>query len=322
MKYNYSAVGGTFDLLHKGHRYLLTKTFLESKSVIIGLTTDHFNQQIGKIASENEKLRRKNLIAFLQKNKLFKRAKIFLLKDIYGPTIKDSSLEAIFVTKDTKRGAVLINQERQKINKPKLKIILVPEVKDKQGKIISSSRIRTGEIDSEGKNLKQVLLKIAGKNLSEKIRQHFKKPLGVIVSTLKKTELQQNIITVGDITTAKFIAAGITPQVAIIDFFVQREQKYHNLGQLGFSTVNPDMEIENPAGQISRNLILGVEKTLKNASQGQIILVEGEEDLATIPAILLSPLGNLVFYGQPKKGLVKVPVTAEIKQKICDILNQ
>ena len=45
------------------------------------------------------------------------------------------------------------------------------------------------------------------------------------------------------------------------------------------------------------------------------IYVEGEEDLATLPAVLLSPTGSMVAYGQPGEGVVLVEVDESKKKE-------
>ncbi len=45
------------------------------------------------------------------------------------------------------------------------------------------------------------------------------------------------------------------------------------------------------------------------------ILVAGEEDLLTLAAVWLAPLGSLVVYGQPHQGVVTVEVTAQKKRE-------
>ena len=52
------------------------------------------------------------------------------------------------------------------------------------------------------------------------------------------------------------------------------------------------------------------------------IVVDGEEDLATLPAILYAPLGSVVIYGQPNEGSVLVNVTSEMKLKIDKFMKQ
>jgi len=52
------------------------------------------------------------------------------------------------------------------------------------------------------------------------------------------------------------------------------------------------------------------------------IIVEGEEDLATLPAILYAPMGSAVVYGQPNEGSVLVDVTAEKKLHIEELIKR
>ena len=51
-----------------------------------------------------------------------------------------------------------------------------------------------------------------------------------------------------------------------------------------------------------------------------MIIVDGEEDLAVLPVVLLAPLDSLVFYGQRNQGLVLVKVTEEKKSEFVKIL--
>ena len=47
-KYARIAVGGTFDILHKGHEKLINSTFELSDEVFIGLTSDGFANKLDK----------------------------------------------------------------------------------------------------------------------------------------------------------------------------------------------------------------------------------------------------------------------------------
>lgn len=318
--YNHVALGGTFDLLHKGHQAIILAAFKMGRKVTLGLTTDKFNGG-SKNTFEKQNLRKRNLINYLKRNKLDKRVKIIWLNDIYGPTLKDKTIQALMVTRATKKGADLINLKLREKGFQQLKIIQLPQLKDQESKIISSSRIRLGEIDQRGRNYKKLLLKIAGKRLSEKVRQKLKVPMGKIVNLASHPRgVKLNIISVGDITTRNLLKAGIIPKLSIVDFYVQRKPAFSSLKQLGFTQINPDLELKNTPGQISKTLILEVEKAFKNP-QGQVILVDGEEDLAAVPATLLSPLGTKVFYGQPGKGLIKLDVTLQLKEKLCKTLQ-
>jgi len=49
--------------------------------------------------------------------------------------------------------------------------------------------------------------------------------------------------------------------------------------------------------------------------------VDGEEDLAVLPVLLIAPLGFSIFYGQPNEGLVQVQVTEENKEQAYQFVN-
>ena len=148
-------VGGTFDELHKGHRALLSKAFAVGAHVQIGLCTDEFAQKISKnhkIASYEDRL--KELKDFLQNMGFLDRAEIIPLADPYGPTVTDSSIEAIIVSRETEPTAHAINAKRQEKGMPALKVIVIDMVPAENHNSISTTRIRHGEIDREGRLLK------------------------------------------------------------------------------------------------------------------------------------------------------------------------
>jgi hypothetical protein len=50
--------------------------------------------------------------------------------------------------------------------------------------------------------------------------------------------------------------------------------------------------------------------------------VSGEEDLLTLPAVLLAKNGSRVFYGQPGKGMVLIEVNAKTKKKVKKLVDE
>lgn len=53
-----------------------------------------------------------------------------------------------------------------------------------------------------------------------------------------------------------------------------------------------------------------------------MVLIDGEEDLLTIPAVIEAPVGSVVFYGQPLEGVVAVSVDEKSKSKAREVLQQ
>src|SRR5437667_10531369 len=56
--------------------------------------------------------------------------------------------------------------------------------------------------------------------------------------------------------------------------------------------------------------------------QDVLILIDGEEDLLTLPCIVESPPGAVVLYGQPSQGLVVVSPTPGVKEETRLILGR
>ncbi len=155
-KFRKVAVGGTFDELHKGHRILLLKAFDLGNCVLIGLCSDQFVRRLGKphsTASYNERL--KELQSFLNKLGVTERSEIVSLNDPFGPTITDKCIEAVVVSEETRTNAEKINNERMKKGLKSLKIISINMVPSEDCSPISTTRIRKGEIDREGRLTKR-----------------------------------------------------------------------------------------------------------------------------------------------------------------------
>ena len=72
------------------------------------------------------------------------------LNDDWGPGIFDKDLEAIIVSEETEDVAFQLNKNRKLRNLGELKIVTIPLILAKDGKKISSTRIRNNEIDING----------------------------------------------------------------------------------------------------------------------------------------------------------------------------
>ncbi len=154
-RYKTVAVGGTFDILHAGHEKLLAQAFTLGERVLIGVSGDRLVASFGKDHPVNSfKVRVRELRRFLRSKDWIQRARITELQDSYGPALERKRLEALVVSTETSRSAHELNQLRRQRGLMLLQIHVVALAKARDGKYISATRIRRGEIDAEG-NLKK-----------------------------------------------------------------------------------------------------------------------------------------------------------------------
>ena len=66
-EYSLVAMGGTFDIIHKGHLTLLSNAFTVSDKVIIGITSDELATKKGKILVNKYDQRFENLTSVISK---------------------------------------------------------------------------------------------------------------------------------------------------------------------------------------------------------------------------------------------------------------
>lgn len=147
------ATGGTFDILHKGHYMLLLRAFEVGRRIIIGVSSDSYAIRKQKKIINNYDTRQENLKKFIEKNFKKSNYSVYQLDDFYGPTVLTRDVQAIITTESSMENCVKINRLRGSKGMPQLEIILVPLLEDKDGKVISSTRIREGEIDINGNKL-------------------------------------------------------------------------------------------------------------------------------------------------------------------------
>lgn len=143
-------IGGTFNILHKGHQQLINKAIEKAGpkgSLLIGLTSTDFVKN--KINVKSYKDRLGNLEKYLSKKKFLEKTIINPISDKYGPTI-DEDFDAIVVSPETVKTAEEINTIRKKNGKNPLIIIKIEYVLAKDSLPISSSRINNKEIDENG----------------------------------------------------------------------------------------------------------------------------------------------------------------------------
>ncbi|MFH0859653.1 MAG: pantetheine-phosphate adenylyltransferase [Candidatus Altiarchaeota archaeon] len=142
-------VGGTFDTLHLGHRRLIETAADVGDSIIIGLTSDEFATRFRPHKAPSYEKRRKQVEDFVKGFR--KPYEIVRIDDSYGVATLDPGIDCIVVSEETLLRAEEINTIRFKKNLAKLTVVVVPLALADDGKPISSERIKSKEIDEDGK---------------------------------------------------------------------------------------------------------------------------------------------------------------------------
>ncbi|MFB6134342.1 MAG: GTP-dependent dephospho-CoA kinase family protein [Halanaeroarchaeum sp.] len=145
--------------------------------------------------------------------------------------------------------------------------------------------------------------------LPEEARESFKEPLGPVFEDAEALleSAEEPLIAVGDVVTYHLVDAGVLPRVSLVDGVTERSPVSDEVAE-GVPASAAEVTVENPAGALSADLIRALTRAIES-SEPTLLRVEGEEDLAVLPAVLLAPGGASVVYGQPGEGMVLVRVT-------------
>ncbi|MEM2249640.1 MAG: DUF359 domain-containing protein [Candidatus Bathyarchaeia archaeon] len=158
------------------------------------------------------------------------------------------------------------------------------------------------------------------------LRRKLKKPLGMLIrgsfeETVKRFkqivdgEKPPSIISVGDTVSKNLAENGIFPNLMIIDNRVMRRD-------IAPAPLKADVErrVKNPPGTITFEALYAIKEALE-ANRRTKIVVDGEEDLLALCAILYAPEDSFVVYGQPREGIVVVKATRQKKEEVARILK-
>jgi inosine/xanthosine triphosphatase/pantetheine-phosphate adenylyltransferase len=157
------AMGGTFDILHDGHRALLDAAFAPSpEAVLIGLTTDRFARE-SRSEVHAYPVRERNLRRFLEARRR-KGFRIEPLDDVFGPADDLPDLDVLVVSAERAHVGQELNQARARKGLRPLEVRGVPMVLAQDGLPIQSRRIRAGAIDTHGKRLTPLRVHVGSDN--------------------------------------------------------------------------------------------------------------------------------------------------------------
>ena len=157
--------------------------------------------------------------------------------------------------------------------------------------------------------------------LPAEMREELKEPLGAVYADADAllAEAGEPIVAVGDIVTYHLLEAGRRPDVAVVDGKTKRERVEREvLGAIeGF---DDRIDVANPQSTITDDLLEALASALERPGS-TVVVVDGEEDLASLPAVVAAPEGASVVYGQPDEGMVLVPVEEGTRARCRELIE-
>ena len=142
-----TAVGGTFNVLHSGHKKLLDRAFKDSDHVLIGITSDRMASCKGNYIPYD--IRADAVKEYVSRYSV--TFEIIEIDDIYGPAAVRNDIDVITVSEETYGNGVKINEERMRNGLPPLSVSVVSMVNCDNGKKICASNILSGDYSRSGK---------------------------------------------------------------------------------------------------------------------------------------------------------------------------
>ncbi len=155
--------------------------------------------------------------------------------------------------------------------------------------------------------------------LTEDLRRKLKKPLGKLLKDLSTLDKTGQLICVGDTATRIALELGFRPKLCVYDGKTQRIRI--KVPDIVKNFDAREVKVKNPPGVLTRGVFSEIEKSLKRAENTRII-IDGEEDLTALAAILAASDGTFVVYGQPNEGIVVVKVDKKIRDEVKGMISR
>jgi pantetheine-phosphate adenylyltransferase len=142
-------VGGSWDIFHSGHRYIILSALDKGEKIDIGITSNEMiEEKLGQAPEDSFKERRQNIKDFLRSLSRFEDARLIEINDIYGNAVEEG--ESLLIAPESRNNAEKINTRREEQGREPINIEVVQKLKSVNGEPISSTYIRAGEIDQNG----------------------------------------------------------------------------------------------------------------------------------------------------------------------------
>ena len=150
--------------------------------------------------------------------------------------------------------------------------------------------------------------------------------LPTALKTLEKVRDCKELIAVGDVVCSTIVEAGKVPEVCVIDGKSRRTPiKGLRYGIKELSSIySKVLRANNPASHITEESLKALRNSLRMMREGikSLIIVDGEEDLLTLPLAADAPTSSCIIYGSPGKGISVIQVNEGIKKEAQNILRK
>ena len=327
-------IGGTFDRFHDGHARLIGISLDSCASLEVWLTSDSSaRSKDSRVLSWEERCQG---IRDRMAPESPERISFGVLEDPYGPAPTHLEAGAIICTPETRPRCDAINSMRLQNQLQPLEVIEVQHLRAWDGGPLSSSRIRNGEIDRAGMPWIPNPLREGRINLTPEVEAELKDPFGQLVpgpeadpsiamsEVLSQIESEWGpVIAVGDVTVLALQDLGRPADIALVDGLTRREP-WEGAEGIDPSAYDGVLQCESPAGSLTPSLLEACEHAVSSWMEDgttHLIEVVGEEDLAPLILHPLAPLGSVVLYGQPGRGVVLRWCSEESKQRCRKLLS-
>jgi len=154
------------------------------------------------------------------------------------------------------------------------------------------------------------------------VRSELKEPFGPLFTDAETllAEAGSPLVAVGDIVTYHLLSAGRVPEVALVDDRTQRSAVDGEISD-AIGGFDRRLTVRNPPGTLTGELLDALTESLGTAAT-TLLDVDGEEDLAALPAVLTVPDGASVVYGQPNDGMVLVVPDGATRERVRSLLTR
>lgn len=171
------AMGGTFDVFHKGHRVLLETAFRDGDEFVqVGVTSDTLanSSRDRRVRSQDERLA--SVREFLDARGWSARGRVVSIDHAFGFAL-EPEWDTIVVTPETMPNAERINAARTDRGHPPLAVRVAPLVLADDGRPVRATRVVRGEVSPEGELLRPPVVAVGSENpvKVEAVRRAFQK---------------------------------------------------------------------------------------------------------------------------------------------------